>query len=256
MIAEFFSLIYYGLGLSNQDSAVDMMNNMRWPDETKTYINDAYVHLFISFYICILSAYIVFSTPTLFSIFSSFFMVFIDFGVESIVQCGKIFNRIDSEGTFSPQRLAWASYCCFLGGLASSALLQGPSTAKMAIHLTFFIILTLLIISLKAPLGKFTNWAKNLRVFEVFVLLGTIGNSLFPLTSSLGAISFSLNIYGGLILSQLFFLCHSQEMHMAANEADTSNPFSAPARSVPMLLDAISIFSRIIVFVPRKGSIL
>lgn len=246
-----FSLGYYGLRLSSSEpSALENINAQRWSGEVKYNIEYTYVYLFASFYICIMAALIVFSNPAMLAFFTSPFTVIVDFFIESVIQYGKTFCFLDSTGFFSYQRLAWFAYCSFLGGLASPAMLLGSKTVKISIHVTMFNVFTLTIISLIAPFGRFASWDKNLRISEIIVVLSTIGGVLFPLTTPTGALCFSISIYGGLVLFQLFYLCHSQQAHAMAQEGMQNSPYCPLAMSIPMLLDTISIFSRMIIIVP------
>ncbi|KAK6636591.1 hypothetical protein RUM43_010253 [Polyplax serrata] len=249
-IMELYALCYYGLRLSNEASAVDNLNSRVWSADVKMNIHHTYVYLFVSYYVCTIVAGIVFSSTSLFALFSSSFMIIIDFVVESIVQYGRLFAQLDSTGFFSRQKLAWITYCSFLGGLASPAALFGPTAIRVAIHLTLFVVLALIIISLTAPVGKFVGWNQTLRIFEVIVLVGSFASSFLPISTTSGALAFAISFYGGLILFQLFFLCHSQEAHVMAQRATREQPYCPPAMSIPMLLDTLSIFSRILLMIP------
>ncbi|EEB13726.1 Growth hormone-inducible transmembrane protein, putative [Pediculus humanus corporis] len=238
-LIELFILFCYIFICPNEDNVLRNINSQRWSLEAKSNIEITYTYLFASIYICIVSAIFVYSNQNLFALFSSFLMVIIDFVVESVVQHGEIFRTLDSTEFFSPQKLAWIYYCCFLGGLASPVFLFDFNTLNLAVHLTFLILFVLISISFISPSRQFIPWAKKLKICEFGLLVCSVGSSVFPITTVMGAIFFFVSVYGGIVLYQLFFLCHSQEAYMEAY-MDDQTTFCPPALCVQLLLDIIN----------------
>merc|ERR1719245_2306844 len=192
------SLVFYGLGLSNEVGAVDKA--VAWPEYVRHRIRDTYGYFAASIGVTAATAVGIFRTPALLNIVARQGLVSMFVAIAALVGTGAVVRSIPYEPGLGTKQLAWPAHCAVVGAVVAPICFLGGPILTRAAWYTAGMVGGLSTVAACAPSEKFLTMGGPLAMGFGVVLVSSLGTAFLPPTTALGAGLWSVALYGGLIL--------------------------------------------------------
>jgi len=248
------ALAFYGMGLSNQASALD--NSFGWSQLVRDRIHTSYAYLGAGLASTVASSVLIFRSPTLISLASRGSLTAMLVTMAAVWGSSILVHALPYSEGFGPKQMAFLGHTALIGGvLAPLAFLGGAIVLRAAVY-TAGIVGGLSTIAVCAPSERFLSWGAPLGIGLGAVFAANLGAMFLPPTSALGAGLASVAIYGGLVLFSAFLLYDTQRLIKKAETHPTFavQPFDPINASMSVYMDIINIFVRIVYILGMGGN--
>jgi len=256
-VAGVGALCFYGLGLGNEQGAIDRA--VVWPEHVRTRVRDTYGYMCATLGVVAASATTVFRSPQgqrLLMLCERHPIASTVGIIASMVGTSMAMRSVPyTEGLGAKQGL-WLLNAATLGLVVAPIGVLGGAIAMRAAWYTAGIVGGLSTVAVCAPSDKFLSWGAPLGVGLGVVFCASMASMVVPPTGALGLGLHSIVMYGGLLLFSCFLLYDTQKVIKKAEnhreghvwtgyEYATVSKFDPINASHHIVMDILNIFVRI-----------
>ncbi|XP_074519317.1 growth hormone-inducible transmembrane protein-like [Halichoeres trimaculatus] len=236
---------YYGLGLSNTESAID--KSVFWPQFVKDRINSTYMYFAGTAGLTALSAYAVGRTPQLMSLMTRGSLMAIGATFAAVTGLGMLVKFISYEHSPVFKHLAWMLHAGVMGAvIAPLPLLGGPRMIRAALTIAGTVG-GLTLTAVCAPNEEYLNNTGPVAVLFGVILTSSIGALHLPPSSIFASGLYSIAVYIGLLLFIFFLLYDTSKVIKRAENypRDSVEKYDPINAGLGMYADTLNIFARL-----------